>query len=95
MSLIEHKNSDKTWMWKCAADYSYDEPTEEFFAMRFLSVEDATKWKETWETGKKFAQEKSEEEKKDEEKKPEGEEKAEKAEETKEEDKEKKEESAQ
>lgn len=69
-------------MWKCPADYSEEKPTEEFFAMKFLTSADATKWKETWTTGKKFADETKTEKSETSEKKEEEEASEEKKEET-------------
>ncbi|KAJ3788836.1 ran/spi1 binding protein [Lentinula aff. detonsa] len=95
MSLQPNIGSDRSWVWKVAADYSESPPTSETLAIRFANSDNANEFKKEFEAAQKTntalsggapaaaAPTEEEEEEKEEEK----EEKEEKKEESKEEEK--------
>ncbi|KAG7097213.1 single stranded nucleic acid binding protein [Marasmius oreades] len=93
MRLQPNIGSDRSWVWKVAADYSESPPTAETLAIRFANPDHAKEFKKEFEaaqrtnTGGAPVQEKKEEKKPDAEKREEKEEKEEKKEEEKKEEK--------
>ncbi|PCH41230.1 hypothetical protein WOLCODRAFT_24586 [Wolfiporia cocos MD-104 SS10] len=53
MKLQPNIGSDRSWVWKVAADYSESPPTSETLAIRFANVENATQFKEEFEKAQK------------------------------------------
>jgi len=51
--LVPMASSDKAFTW-VALDYSEEKPTQESLAVRFGTAEQAQKFLETWEAGRKF-----------------------------------------
>jgi hypothetical protein len=41
LKLQPNKSNDKSWVWNCPADFADGTPTEEIFAIRFVSVNGA------------------------------------------------------
>ncbi|KAF8803823.1 hypothetical protein BYT27DRAFT_7259815 [Phlegmacium glaucopus] len=84
MRLQPNIGSDRSWVWKVAADYSEQPPTSETLAIRFANSENAALFKTAFEDGQKAnaslskaavaTEEKvaDEEKKEEQEKKPEG-----------------------
>jgi Ran-binding protein 1 len=102
MRLQPNVGSDRSWVWKVAADYSEQPPTAETLAIRFANPENAALFKTAFEEGQKQnlslskpeqdSEEKAEpKEEEEEEKNEEKNEKEEQVDEAKEKDEEKKE----
>ncbi|KZP12092.1 hypothetical protein FIBSPDRAFT_921946 [Athelia psychrophila] len=53
MSLQPNIGSDRSWVWKVAADYSESPPTAETLAIRFANSENAGQFKTAFETAQK------------------------------------------
>ncbi|KZT12757.1 uncharacterized protein LAESUDRAFT_709942 [Laetiporus sulphureus 93-53] len=53
MKLQPNIGSDRSWVWKVAADYSEDPPTSETLAIRFANAENASQFKEAFEAAQK------------------------------------------
>jgi len=53
MKLQPNVGSDRSWVWKVAADYSEDPPTSETLAIRFANSELAAGFKEAFEDAQK------------------------------------------
>jgi len=53
MRLQPNIGSDRSWVWKVAADISDGEPTSETLAIRFANAENANKFKEAFEAAQK------------------------------------------
>jgi len=49
MKLQPNVGSDRSWVWKVAADYSEEPPTSETLAIRFANSEFADKFKKAFE----------------------------------------------
>jgi Ran-binding protein 1 len=49
ITLSPNVGSDRSWVWKVAADMSEEEPTSETLAIRFANSENAQKFKEKFE----------------------------------------------
>ncbi|KAI0938236.1 single stranded nucleic acid binding protein [Taiwanofungus camphoratus] len=49
MRLQPNIGSDRSWVWKVAADYSESPPTSETLAIRFANAENASQFKEAFE----------------------------------------------
>ncbi|EIW61915.1 ran/spi1 binding protein [Trametes versicolor FP-101664 SS1] len=54
MRLQPNIGSDRSWVWKVAADYSENPPTAETLAIRFANAENAAQFKEAFEKGQKL-----------------------------------------
>jgi len=53
MKLQPNIGSDRSWVWKVAADYSETPPTSETLAIRFANAENASQFKEAFESAQK------------------------------------------
>jgi len=53
MSLQPNIGSDRSWVWKVAADYSESPPTAETLAIRFANSDNAAQFKTAFETAQK------------------------------------------
>jgi len=53
MRLQPNIGSDRSWVWKVAADYSETPPTAETLAIRFANSENATEYKKKFEEAQK------------------------------------------
>jgi len=53
MKLQPNVGSDRSWVWKVAADYSEQPPTSETLAIRFANPENAALFKTAFEDGQK------------------------------------------
>jgi len=53
MKLQPNIGSDRSWVWKVAADYSETPPTSETLAIRFANAENAAQFKEAFESAQK------------------------------------------
>jgi len=53
MKLQPNIGSDRSWVWKVAADYSESPPTAETLAIRFANSENAAQFKEKFEEAQK------------------------------------------
>ncbi|KAH9936938.1 RanBP1 domain-containing protein [Amylocystis lapponica] len=53
MKLQPNIGSDRSWVWKVAADYSESPPTSETLAIRFANAENAAQFKEAFEQAQK------------------------------------------
>ncbi|TBU32726.1 RanBP1 domain-containing protein [Dichomitus squalens] len=53
MRLQPNIGSDRSWVWKVAADYSEEPPTSETLAIRFANAENAAQFKEEFEKAQK------------------------------------------
>ncbi|KAI9295145.1 hypothetical protein K502DRAFT_337630 [Neoconidiobolus thromboides FSU 785] len=53
IELKANVGSDRSWVYKVAADFSEDEPTPETLAIRFANTENANKFKEEFEAAQK------------------------------------------
>jgi len=53
MSLQPNIGSDRSWVWKVAADYSESPPTAETLAIRFANSENAAQFKAAFEDAQK------------------------------------------
>ncbi|KAF5369988.1 hypothetical protein D9758_001301 [Tetrapyrgos nigripes] len=53
MKLQPNIGSDRSWVWKVAADYSESPPTSETLAIRFANAENASEFKGQFETAQK------------------------------------------
>jgi len=53
MRLQPNVGSDRSWVWKVAADYSEDPPTSETLAIRFANSENAEQFKTAFEKAQK------------------------------------------
>ncbi|KAH9981850.1 RanBP1 domain-containing protein [Russula compacta] len=53
MRLQPNIGSDRSWVWKVAADYSEDPPTSETLAIRFANAEYAEQFKKAFEDARK------------------------------------------
>jgi len=53
MRLQPNIGSDRSWVWKVAADISDGEPTAETLAIRFANAENANKFKDAFEAAQK------------------------------------------
>jgi len=53
MRLQPNISSDRSWVWKVAADYSESPPTAETLAIRFANSENAAQFKTAFEDGQK------------------------------------------
>lgn len=53
MRLQPNVGSDRSWVWKVAADYSEQPPTAETLAIRFANPENAALFKTAFEDGQK------------------------------------------
>jgi len=53
MRLQPNIGSDRSWVWKVAADYSEQPPTSETLAIRFANSENAASFKAAFEDGQK------------------------------------------
>jgi len=51
MRLQPNIGSDRSWVWKAAADYADNVPTSETLAIRFANAENANQFKEAFEHG--------------------------------------------
>ncbi|KAI9000966.1 ran/spi1 binding protein [Trametes punicea] len=54
MRLQPNIGSDRSWVWKVAADYSENPPTSETLAIRFANAENAQQFKEAFENAQKI-----------------------------------------
>ncbi|KAI0638231.1 RanBP1 domain-containing protein [Trametes polyzona] len=54
MRLQPNIGSDRSWVWKVAADYSETPPTSETLAIRFANAENAQQFKEAFENAQKI-----------------------------------------
>jgi len=54
MKLQPNVGSDRSWVWKVAADYSEDPPTAETLAIRFANSENAEQFKVSFEKAQKL-----------------------------------------
>ncbi|KAI0832469.1 RanBP1 domain-containing protein [Trametes gibbosa] len=53
MRLQPNIGSDRSWVWKVAADYSESPPTSETLAIRFANAENAQQFKDAFESAQK------------------------------------------
>jgi len=53
MKLQPNIGSDRSWVWKVAADYSEEPPTPETLAIRFANIENAAQFKAAFEDAQK------------------------------------------
>ncbi|KAI0750832.1 RanBP1 domain-containing protein [Daedaleopsis nitida] len=53
MRLQPNIGSDRSWVWKVAADYSENPPTSETLAIRFANAENAAQFKDEFEKAQK------------------------------------------
>ncbi|KAI0335512.1 hypothetical protein GY45DRAFT_1240517 [Cubamyces sp. BRFM 1775] len=54
MRLQPNIGSDRSWVWKVAADYSENPPTSETLAIRFANAENAQQFKDAFENAQKI-----------------------------------------
>ncbi|KAI0352909.1 hypothetical protein OH77DRAFT_1497675 [Trametes cingulata] len=54
MRLQPNIGSDRSWVWKVAADFSENPPTSETLAIRFANAENAQQFKEAFENAQKI-----------------------------------------
>ncbi|KAI0776073.1 RanBP1 domain-containing protein, partial [Trametes elegans] len=54
MRLQPNIGSDRSWVWKVAADYSENPPTAETLAIRFANAENAQQFKDAFENAQKI-----------------------------------------
>jgi len=54
MKLQPNIGSDRSWVWKVAADYSEGAPTSETLAIRFANTENANTFKEAFENAQRI-----------------------------------------
>jgi len=57
MKLQPNVGSDRSWVWKTAADYSEDPPTSETLAIRFANSDLAKEFKVAFEDARKSNEE--------------------------------------